>query len=137
MRASRLPSEQESRIEWWRQVVFRQQSAPVPLAQFCRQMGISYRKFSYWRRRLREMDAAGSGPRLTPSGSLNPASAAVRDTAAAFVPVSIVDRSATTALEIELANGCSVRLTGSIDPGLLRAAVIAAGELETRRRGDH
>jgi hypothetical protein len=137
MRESRLPSEEESRIEWWRQVVFRQQSAQVPLAQFCRQMGISYRKFSYWRQRLREMDAAGSGPRLTQSGSLKPASAVVRDTAAAFVPVSIVDRSATTALEIELANGCSVRLTGSIDPGLLRTAIMAAGELETRGRGDH
>ena len=41
-----------------RQVVFRQQSVPVPLTQFCRQMGISTRKFYYWRQRLREMDAA-------------------------------------------------------------------------------
>lgn len=138
MRESRLPSEQDSRIEWWRQVVFRQQSARVPLAQFCRQMGISYRKFSYWRQRLREMDAASSGFKITtPSGSPKPARPVVRDTTAAFVPVSIIDRSATTALEIELANGCSVRLTGSIDPGLLRAAVMAAGELETRGRGDH
>ena len=138
MRESRLPSEQESRIEWWRQVVFRQQSAPVPLAQFCRQMGISSRKFSYWRQRLREMDAASSGSQVTPSGSLERASTGVRDTAAAFVPVSVIDRSHTTAaLEIELANGCSVRLAGSIDPGLLQAAIMAAGELETRGRGDH
>lgn len=137
MRERRLPSEEESRIEWWRQVVFRQQSTPVSLTQFCRQMGISYRKFSYWRQRLRELDAAGSLPHLAPPGSLKPASAVARDTSAAFVPVSIIDRSATTALEIELANGCSVRLTGSIDPGLLRAAIMAAGELETRGRGDH
>jgi hypothetical protein len=137
MRARRLPSEQESRIEWWRQVVFRQQSAPVPLAQFCRQIGISYRKFSYWRQRLREMDAASSGSQVTPSGSPERASAGVKDTTAAFVPVSIIDRSATTALEIELANGCSVRLTGSIDPGLLRAAIMAAGKLKNLGRGDH
>jgi hypothetical protein len=100
-------------------------------------MGISYRKFSYWRQRLREMDAAGSGSQVTPSGSPERASSGVRETTAAFVPVSIIDRSATTALEIELANGCSVRLTGSIDPGLLRTAIMAAGELETRGRGDH
>jgi hypothetical protein len=137
MRERRLPSEEESRIEWWRQVVFRQQSTPVSLTQFCQQMGITTRKFSYWRQRLREMDAASSGPHLAPSGSLKPTSAVVRDTTAAFVPVSIIDRSATTALEIDLANGCSVRLTGSIDPGLLRAAIMAAGELESRGRGDH
>ena len=137
MRECRLPSEEESRIEWWRQVVFRQQSTPVSLTQFCRQMGITTRKFSYWRQRLREMDAASSGPHVTQSGSLKPASTVARDTTAAFVPVSIIDRSATTALEIELANGCSVRLTGTIDPGLLRAAIMAAGELETRGRGDH
>jgi hypothetical protein len=40
-------------------------------------------------------------------------------------------------VEIELANGCSVRLTGSIDHGLLRAAIMAAGELESLGRGDH
>jgi hypothetical protein len=140
MRESRFPSEQESRIDWWRQVISRQQSTRVPLTQFCRQMGISYRKFSYWRQRLREMDAASSGSRITnPSGSPKPARAAVSDTPAAFVPVSIIDRSATTttALEIELANGCSVRLTGSIDPALLRAAIMAAGEVENLGRGGH
>jgi hypothetical protein len=61
----------------------------------------------------------------------------VSDTAA-FVLVLIVNRSAiTTALEIELANGCSVRLTGSIEPGLLRVATMAAGELTNLGRGDH
>ena len=137
MRESRVPSEQESRIEWWRQVVFRHQSARVSIAQFCRQMGISTRKFSYWRQRVREMDAASSGSQITPSGSLKPASAAARDTGAAFVPVSIIDRSATTAVEIELANGCSVRLTGSIDHGMPLAAIMTAGEPEGLGRGDH
>ena len=135
MRVSGVPSEQESRIEWWRQVVFRQQSTPVSLTQFCRQMGITTRKFSYWRQRLRETDAASSGPHVTQSGSLKPASAVGRDTAAAFVPVSIIDRSAAIALEIELASRCSVRLTGSIDPALLRAAIMAGGSRRGWRGG--
>ena len=74
MRESRFPSERESRIEWWRRLILRQESSQIPLAEFCRQMGISTRKF-YWRQRLREMDAASSGCRITPSGSLPPASA--------------------------------------------------------------
>ena len=70
MRKSEFPSEQKSRIEWWRRLISRQQSTPVPLTQFCRQMGINPRKFYYWRKRLREMDAASSGPPITTSGSL-------------------------------------------------------------------
>jgi hypothetical protein len=57
--------------------------------------------------------------------------------AAPFVPVSIVNRGMATQLEIELANGCALRLTGSIDPGLLQAAISAAGELNGPGRGDH
>jgi hypothetical protein len=53
------------------------------------------------------------------------------------VPVSIVNPGTTTQLEIELANGCAVRLTGSIDPGLLQAAISAAGQLDGPGRGDH
>ena len=54
-----------------------------------------------------------------------------------FVPVSIIDRSTTTELEIELANGCAVRLKGSVDVGLLQAAISAAGQLDGSGRGDH
>ena len=61
MRDNEFRSEQASRIEWWRRLIVRQQSMPVPLTQFCRQMGINPRKFYYSRKRLREMDAAGSG----------------------------------------------------------------------------
>lgn len=137
MRESRFPSEQESRFEWWRQVISRQQSTRVPLAQFCRQTGISYRKFSYWRQRLRELDAASSDSQIKSPESPKPARAAVSDITAAFVPVSIIDRSATTAVEIKLANGCTVQFTGIIDPGLLRAAIVAAGELQNLGRGDY
>jgi hypothetical protein len=137
MRASGLPSEQESRIEWWRRVICRQQSATVPLTQFCRQMGICTRKFYYWRQRLREIDAAGSGSQFTPSGSSQSASASSRGTAAAFLPISIIGRGTTTELEIELANGCAVRLKGAIDVDLLQAAISAAGQLGDPGRGDH
>jgi hypothetical protein len=137
MRESECPSELESRIEWWRRVIFRQQSSPVPLTQFCGQMGINTRKFYYWRKRLRELDAASSGSQITPSGSFESASSLCIGRAAAFVPVSIVDRSTTTELEIELANGCTVRLKGAVDVGLLQAAISAARELNGSGLGDH
>jgi transposase-like protein len=136
MRESKCPSEQESRLEWWRRLIFRQQSTPVPLTQFCRQIGINTRRFYYWRKRLREMDAAGSGPPITTSGSLQSASTVARDAAADFLPVSIIGRSATTELEIELANGSVVRLKGAVDADLLQAAISAAGELNGHGRGD-
>jgi hypothetical protein len=145
MRESECPSEQESRIEWWRRLIFRQQSTPVPLTQFCRQMGINPRKLYYWRKRLREMDAASSGPPITTSGSLQLKSTVPRGAAGAFLPVSIIDRGTATdigrgttaELEIELANGCAVRFKGSVDVSLLQAAISAAGELTSPGRGDH
>jgi hypothetical protein len=137
MRASRLPSERESRIEWWRRLIFRQQSTPVPLSQFCQQMGLSTRKFYYWRQRLREMDAASSGRQISLSASSQPASTMSSGATAAFLPVSIIGHSTTTELEIELANGCAVRLRGSVDVGLLQAAISAAGQLDGPGRGDN
>lgn len=137
MRESRFPSEQESRIEWWRRLIVRQQSATVPLAQFCQQVGINTRKFYYWRKRLREMDGASGACQVSSSGSPRPAGAVAPCTAAPFVPVSIVHPGTATQLEIELANGCAVRLIGEIDPGLLQAAISAAGQLDGPGRGDY
>jgi transposase-like protein len=136
MLGTNLPVERESRIEWWRRLILRQRSAQVPLAQFCRQMGISPRKFYYWRQRLREMDAASLGRQITASGSPRSATTIAGSTAANFVPVSIISPGTTTQLEIELANGCAVRLTGPVDPVLLQAAIIAAGQLNGSGRGD-
>ena len=56
-------------------------------------------------------------------------------TAAAFLPVSILDAGATGQLEIELANACVVRLKGVVDPDLLRIAIRAAGRLGNGGRG--
>jgi hypothetical protein len=137
MRERRLPSEQESRIEWWRRLIVRQQSATIPLTRFCEQVGINPRKFYYWRQRLREMDGAIRACQASSSGSSRPADALVPSTTATFLPVSIVNPGTATQLEIELANGCAVRLTGSIDPGLLQAAIRAAGQLDGPGSGEH
>jgi hypothetical protein len=136
MRESRSPSERESRIEWWRRLIIRQQSASVPLAQFCRQVGISTRRFYYWRQRLRKMDAASITCQASSSRSSQSPAAAAPSTAPTFVPVSIVNPDTAAQLEIELANGCAVRLTGSIGSGLLQAAITAAGQLNGPGRGD-
>ena len=53
----------------------------------------------------------------------------------AFLPVSILHASPAGQLEIELANACIVRLTGAIDPELLRIAIDAAGRLGGDGRG--
>jgi transposase-like protein len=66
MRERRLPSEKESQIQWWRQVIVRQQSAGVSVVQFCRELGMTPRKFRYWvtaRRNHTPRAAAGCGPR--------------------------------------------------------------------------
>jgi hypothetical protein len=62
-------------------------------------------------------------------------SASPGETAANFVPVSILDPTAGTQLEIELTNACVVRLKGVIDPPLLQAAITAAGQLNGSREG--
>ncbi len=41
---TKFPAEQESRIEWWGRVILRQEGGRIPLAQFCRQLGITTRK---------------------------------------------------------------------------------------------
>jgi hypothetical protein len=50
-------------------------------------------------------------------------------TAAGFVPPSTTGAGATAELEIELANGCAVRLTGSVDSGMLQATIPAVGQI--------
>jgi hypothetical protein len=51
------------------------------------------------------------------------------------MPVSIVGSGMTTELEIDLANGHAIRLKGSLDPGLVQAAIAAAAQLSSSNRG--
>jgi hypothetical protein len=61
--------------------------------------------------------------------------APARSLGASFVPVSIISTGATTELEIQSANGCAIRLKGAVDPGLLQAAIGAAGQLDCSSQG--
>jgi hypothetical protein len=133
MLGTRPAGQPESRIDWWRRVIARQRAAQVTLVQFCREMGITPRKFYYWKKRVRNASPAAPGERSGPRQS--PSAARVPGRAAGFVPVSIKSDGAGASLEIELANGCIIRLQGSIEPGLLQAAIAAAGELDGPDRG--
>ena len=92
-------------------------------------------EFYYWRKRLREMDAASSGPPITTSGSLHQQALWPETQPPTSCRYQLSAAARPTELEIELANGCVVRLKGAVDGDLLQAAISAAGELNGR--GDH
>jgi hypothetical protein len=121
-------------VDWWRGQLERQRKANLGISDFCRQIGVSIAMFYYWKKRVHE--ALPSAPQRVPAGrsSRHPNSTAGAP-AANFVPVSIVESTANTHLEIELTNDCVVRLTGAIDPLLLQAAITAAGHLGGSREG--
>jgi hypothetical protein len=134
MLAFRQPTSPEERREWWRRQISRQQSARLPVVQLCRQLGISVTTFYYWKRRVEEADR--TTPRRTPAEHSSQDPTVSAGTAVAkFVPVSITGASTTAELELDLANGCAIRFKGSVDPGLLQAAIAAAGQLGGSRRG--
>jgi hypothetical protein len=51
------------------------------------------------------------------------------------VPVTIVGGSTAAELEIELSNGCAIRLKGAVDRDLLQVAFAAAAQLGDSSRG--
>jgi Transposase len=130
----RQRASREERREWWRGQLTRQQSANVSVAEFCRQLGVSVATFYYWKRRVDEVPPTATGQASTeqPSRSRNGSAGA---TTPNFVPVSILEPTAGTQLEVELTNACVVRLKGVIDPSLLQAAITAAGQLDGSREG--
>jgi transposase-like protein len=125
-----------SRLDWWRRQIQRQQNANLAVAQFCRQLGVSATTFYYWKRRVQEVSGAPFG-RVSAKHSSRHSTRSADASTANFLPVSIIEPSAGTQLEIELANACVVRLKGAIDPTLLRAAITAAGQLDGSREGAH
>ena len=134
MAGTRLRTNHQSRLDWWRGQFQRHQKANLSVALFCRQLGVSVVTFYYWKRRVHEADSGTDSSRAT-LGQLprNPINGAVAN----FVPVSVLDPGASTVLEIELTNACVVRLRGAIDPPLLRAAIAAAGQLDGSGQGAH
>jgi AraC-like DNA-binding protein len=127
-------ADQQSRLDWWRRQIQRQRMANLTVTDFCRQLGVSVTTFYYWKKRVQ-----GASPTALVWGAAGHPSrhltASAGDTAANFVPVSILDPTADTQLEIELTNACMVRLRGVIDPALLQAAITAAGQLVGSGKG--
>src|ERR1051325_9063761 len=119
------PADRRARQVWWRRQIQRQQEGTLSIAEFCRRLGVSTVTFYAWKRRFRETPAASplTAERSVAKPSANGAPAP------AFLPVSMLDAGPSGQLEIALANACVVRLTGSVDPVLLRVAIRAAGRL--------
>jgi hypothetical protein len=121
-------------VDWWRGQLQRQRKANLSVTEFCRQLSISVTTFYYWKKRVHEapLTAPLHVPAVRPSRHPPSTAGAV---AANFVPVSIVEPTADTQLEIELTNACMIRLKGVIDPSLLQAAITAAGQLDGSHQG--
>lgn len=127
------PASRQARRDWWRRQIQRQREGKLPVAEFCRRLGVSTVTFYTWKRRFREAPPASP---LNPDRPLaRPMSEANGVSTPAFLPVSILNAGAAGHLEIELANACVVRLKGAVDPELLRIAIRAAGRLGGDGRG--
>jgi transposase-like protein len=126
------PADRRARQEWWRLQIQRQNQGSLSIAEFCRRLGVSTVTFYAWKRRLRE--APSASPLVSQRSTAKP-STANGVPAPAFLPVSFAGAGPSGQLEVELANACVVRLTGTVDPGLLRVAIRAAGRLGDQGRG--
>jgi transposase-like protein len=126
------PADRQSRQEWWRRQIQRQQDGSLSIAEFCRRLGVSTVTFYAWKRRFREAPPASRLDSQRPAAKPSAANGAP---APAFLPVSIRDPGPSGQLEVELANACVVRLTGTVDPVMLRVAIRAAGRLGDQGRG--
>jgi transposase-like protein len=127
------PASRQARREWWRRQIQRQKDGSQTVTEFCRRLGVSTVTFYAWKRRFRETSPAF--PLNSEKPSARPVPAANSAPTPAFLPVSIRDAGPDGQLEIELANACVVRLTGAVDPELLRIAIRVAGRLGGGGRG--
>jgi hypothetical protein len=134
MPAFSQPTSREHRREWWRRQLARQESANLSVTEFCRQLGVSITTFYYWKKRVHEAPPILSG-QVPVGNSSRRLTTGVGAAASNFVPVSILEPSADTQLEIELTNACVLRLKGVIDPSLLQVAIMTAGRLDGSREG--
>ena len=131
MAATKPRANHQARVNWWREQFQRQRNANLSVTDLCRQLGVSITTFYYWKKRVDEAprDACSAVPDVRFSRHATPA--------ATFIPISITEPGAEAELEIDLANACTVRLKGAIDPLLLQAAITAAGQLDGSRQGAH
>jgi hypothetical protein len=134
MAATGLPTNHQSRVDWWRGQFQRQRRTNLSVTDFCRQLGVSVTTFYYWKKRVHVALSNAPG-RVSGERPSHRMTSATGITSPNFVPVSILEPAAGTELEIELTNACVVRLKGVIDPLLLQAAITAAGQLDGSREG--
>lgn len=127
------PANPQARQQWWRRQIQRQIESNLTVTEFCRRLGVSTVTFYSWKRRFRETSEAD--PRRPEKPTPPPTPASNGTPTPTFLPVSILDASPAGHLEIALANACVVRLTGAVDPELLRTAIRAAGRVGGTRRG--
>jgi hypothetical protein len=127
------PANPQARLEWWRRQIRRQNDGNLTVAEFCRRLGVSTVTFYTWKRRLRETSEASPLGSVKPTHRSTPTSTGAPT--ATFLPVSIRDAGPAGHLEIVLSNACVVRLTGAVDPELLRTAIRAAGRFGTGAGG--
>ena len=121
MRESEYPSEEESRIEWWR-AHFPPAITPVPFARFCGKWvsipgssTIGENACGKWMRPAQALRSPRrdrcSQQALWPE--TQPPTSCRYQLSAAARPYTARDGD-------RMANGCAVRIKGSVDPGLLR-----------------
>jgi transposase-like protein len=136
MAVSKQRTIHQSRIDWWRGQFQRQHKANLSVSELCRQLDVSVTTFYYWKKRVHASTPNDLGQ--VPDGRrLRDPAPTAGAAAPNFVPVSILDSATVTELEIVLANASVVRLKGAIDPALLQAAIVAAGQLDGSRQGAH
>lgn len=126
------PANRQARRDWWQRQIQRQNESRLTVADFCRRLGVSPVTFYAWKRRLQQSLVE---PLPTSPGQKAPASHGSNRPAPTFLPVAIRDSGTSAQIEIELSNQCVVRITGTIDRGLLRTAIRVAGQLDKDQRG--
>jgi len=102
----------EQKTAYWRDVFKRQAESGLSIRQFCSRERISQPSFYAWRRKLPERVGRKAG---------DPISRQRRDAATnagKFIALKLVDTA--SALEVIHPRGCRVRITGNVDPTVLR-----------------
>jgi hypothetical protein len=99
------------RAAYWRQVFAEWERGGLSQAEFCRRRGLAAVTFAWWKRRLRQRDESGGGPR-------RPAEYVKRGQRADFVEVALPTQAAfgRFAYELALPGGACLRVPGDFDP---------------------
>lgn len=96
---------------FWQRMIREQASSGQSIKAWCRQQELSEARFYWWRRKLGRREVAGARPHSAGKASRTE-----------FVPVHITRDAATNdngQIEIILADGGCIRITGVVDPRML------------------